>query len=147
MRQFKIEKAVREKIPLNIGLWSPSGGGKTYSALRLATGIQKVFPGDIVLIDTENGRGLHYADDFKFHHVNFDPPFSPLDYIEVLEQVQAHNPSVVIVDSFSYEHEWILEEHERISHELAKKWNTTYEKPVKLHGGKPKHPGKNSLGI
>lgn len=32
-------KAVREKIFLKILLSSPSGGGKSYSALRLAKGI------------------------------------------------------------------------------------------------------------
>jgi hypothetical protein len=34
----------------------PSGGGSTFSALRLVTGIQKVAGVDIYLIDTENGR-------------------------------------------------------------------------------------------
>lgn len=145
MREFKIEKAVREKIPLNIGLWSPSGGGKTFSALRLATGIQRVFPGEIVLIDTENERGKHYADDFEYHHVDFQPPFSPLDYIAVLEQVLTHKPSVVIVDSFSYEHEWILEEHDRVALELAKKWNSTFDKVSQAAWGKAKAPRKELI--
>lgn len=141
-RQFKIEKAVREMIPLNIGLWSPSGGGKTFSALRLATGIQRVFPGKIVMVDTENKRGKHYADDFDYQHVDFTPPFSPTDYIEMFKQIEQYNPSVVIVDSFSHEHSWILEEHEKVSHELAKKWNTTYEKAGQAAWGRVKAPRK-----
>ncbi len=144
-RQFQIEKAVRERVPIIIGLWSPSNGGKTFSALRIATGMQRVFPGDIVLVDTENERGKQYADYFDFQHVDFNPPFSPLDYIEVLEQVQAHNPSVVIVDTFSYEHEWVLEEQERVAHELAKKWNTTYEKAGQAAWGRAKKPRKELI--
>ena len=144
-RQFQIEKAVRERVPIIIGLWSPSNGGKTFSALRIATGMQRVFPGDIVLVDTENERGKQYADYFDFQHVDFNPPFSPLDYIEVLEQVQAHNPSVVIVDTFSYEHEWVLEEQERVAHELAKKWNTTYDKAGQAAWGRAKKPRKELI--
>ncbi len=142
MRQFKIEKAVREMIPLNIGLWSPSGGGKTFSALRLATGIQRVFPGNIVLVDTENKRGKHYADDFEYQHVDFVPPFSPTDYMEMFKQIEVYNPSIVIVDSMSHEHSWILEEHEKVSRELAKEWKTTPYKAGQAAWGRVKTPRK-----
>lgn len=104
-RQFKIEKAVRASVPLLIGLMGPSGGGKTYSALRLAKGIQKIFPGDIVGIDTESNRMKHYADIFDFNHTSFAEPFGSLDYLEALKQVSAVKPSVIIVDSASHEHE------------------------------------------
>jgi hypothetical protein len=46
-RKFTANDAKREHVPLLIGLTGPSGGGKTYSALRLATGIQQVTGGDI----------------------------------------------------------------------------------------------------
>ena len=36
---FQVKKAKREKIYCKIALMAPSGGGKTYSALRLATGM------------------------------------------------------------------------------------------------------------
>ena len=55
-RTFKMRKAVRTKTPLWIALGGPSGGGKTLSALRLATGITKVFGGKIGVIDTEAER-------------------------------------------------------------------------------------------
>ena len=61
-RVFDDKPAVRERVPLLLGLVGPSGGGKTYSALRLARGFQKVTGGDIHFIDTEARRVFHYAD-------------------------------------------------------------------------------------
>jgi hypothetical protein len=97
--------AVREQVPLLIGLQGPSGGGKTFSALRLATGIQQVVGGDIYMIDTEARRGLHYADRFKFKHVPFDAPFGSLDYLEALRFCVGQGGRNIIVDSMSHEHE------------------------------------------
>lgn len=97
--------AVREMTPLRIMLTSPSTGGKTYSALRLATGIQKCCPGPIVLIDTENKRGLLYAEDFRYKHIHFPPPHSAADFQEAIARACALSPSVIIVDSMSDEHE------------------------------------------
>jgi adenylylsulfate kinase-like enzyme len=71
-RKFTANDAKREHVPLLIGLTGPSGGGKTFSALRLATGIQQVTGGDIYFIDTESRRALHYADQFKFKHVELE---------------------------------------------------------------------------
>jgi len=130
-RKIEIVKAVRSSIPVNVGLWGPSGCGKTYSALRLASGIKRVYPGPIVLVDTENGRGKHYADLFDYEYVSFDPPFNPLDYLDVLQQVEIYKPSVIIVDSFSHEHSGIggyLETQEKKAEELAGKWRTTRDK-------------------
>jgi ABC-type dipeptide/oligopeptide/nickel transport system ATPase subunit len=84
-RKFDDVPAVRESVPLLIGLMGPSGSGKTYSALRLATGIQEVTGGDIYFIDSEARRALHYADSFKFKHVQLDPPFGSLDYLAAIE--------------------------------------------------------------
>ena len=106
-RTFKIEQAERKAVPLLIGLMGPSGGGKTYSALRLAGGIQRIFPGDIIGIDTESNRMLHYASMFDFKHIPFGEPFGSLDYLEVLKFAASHKPSVILVDSMSHEHSGI----------------------------------------
>lgn len=114
-RVFEYNEATREKVPLLIGLMGPSGGGKTYSALRLATGIQRVNGGEIAVVDTEARRALHYADKFKFRHVPFAPPFGPLDYLAAIEHCVAKGASVVVVDSLSHEHEGpggVLEMHQ-----------------------------------
>lgn len=114
-RTFTDTQAERGELPLLIGGVGPSGGGKTMSALRLATGIQRVSGGDIYMLDTESRRGLHYADRFKFRHVEFKAPFSPLDYLAAVEYCVKKGAKVVIGDSWSHEHEGpggVLEWHE-----------------------------------
>lgn len=106
-RKFTASLAVREQVPLLIGLMGPSGGGKTYSALRLARGIQSVTGGDIYGIDTEANRMKHYADEFQFKHVPFSEPFGSLDYLEALRFCVRSGAKVVIVDSMSHEHEGV----------------------------------------
>jgi hypothetical protein len=106
-RVFEAKSAVRESVPLLVGLMGPSGGGKTFSALRLATGIQKVTGGDIYAIDTEARRMLHYADRFKFKHVQFDAPFGSRDYLAAIQQCVTAGAGVVIIDSMSHEHEGV----------------------------------------
>lgn len=121
-REFTISAAVRESVPLLVGIMGPSGGGKTFSALRLATGIQSVTGGDIVGIDTEARRMLHYADRFKFKHMPFTAPFASLDYLAAIQQAVRDGAKTVIVDSMSHEHEGpggLLEYHERELDRLA----------------------------
>lgn len=114
-RQFAAAPAVRSAVPLWVGLMGPSGGGKTYSALEIATGIQSVRGGDIYYIDTEANRALHYADFFKFQHVPFSAPFGALDYLAAINFAVGKGASVIVVDSMSHEHEGdggMLEAHE-----------------------------------
>ena len=103
-RQFEDKPAVRESVPLLIGIMGPSGGGKTFSALRLATGIQRVVGGDIGVIDTEARRALHYADYFKFRHMEFNAPFGSLDYLAAIQHFVKNGVKTVIVDSMTHEH-------------------------------------------
>ena len=115
-RTFEQRQATRERVPLLIGIDGPSGSGKTFSALRLATGMQRITGGDIYMIDTEARRSLHYAEQFKFRHVEFRAPFSPLDYLAAIEFCVKQAAGVVIVDSMSHEHEGpggVLEWHEK----------------------------------
>lgn len=104
-RRFEDSPAVRASVPLLVGLSGPSGSGKTYSALRLAAGMQRVTSGDVFVIDTEAKRSLHYADRFKFRHVPFGAPFSPLDYLDVIEHCVGKGARIIVIDSMSHEHE------------------------------------------
>lgn len=69
---FDFENAVREDVFVKIFLTSPSGGGKSYSALRLATGMAneiEEIKGKrplIIVFNTEGSRGLYYANEFKY---------------------------------------------------------------------------------
>jgi len=103
--QFRDSKEVTGNLPLLIGLIAPSGGGKTLSALKLATGIQRVRGGKIVGIDSEAKRMRHYSNDYSFRHLEFTPPFSSLRYRDALTAaVKESENGVVIVDSMSHEH-------------------------------------------
>lgn len=99
---YSFRPAVREEVGLIIGLISPSGGGKTYSAMRLATGICGDKP--FAVIDTESRRALHYADKFKFDHLELHPPFRPEAYAEAIKEADKQGYRAIVVDSFS--HEW-----------------------------------------
>ena len=106
-RTFESKPAVRQSVPLLVGLLGCSGSGKTFSALRLATGIQEVTGGSIFVIDTESRRACHYADRFKFEHVDFKAPFGSLDYLEAIQYCVSKGAGVVVIDSLSHEHEGV----------------------------------------
>lgn len=103
--RFEAKPAVRERVPLLIGLAGASSSGKTKSALRIAEGIRETIGGDIYGIDTEARRMAHYASEHKFQHVEFNAPFGSLDYLEAIKYCVGKGASVVIVDSMSHEHE------------------------------------------
>jgi hypothetical protein len=99
---MKITKAIRKAIPAIICLYGKSGGGKTYSALKLAQGL--VGKDRICLIDTENGRASHYADEFDFDVIDLEPPFTPARYIQAIKTAQDNGYKAIVIDSIS--HEW-----------------------------------------
>lgn len=114
-RTFEDKPAVRDAVPFFLGEYGPSGSGKTYSALRVATGMQRITGGDIYCIDSESRRALHYADQFKFKHLEFKAPFGSLDYLAAIEHCYNKGAKIIIVDSMSHEHEGpggVLESHE-----------------------------------
>jgi len=47
---------------------------------------------------------LHYADLFKFRHVQFDPPHGSLDYLTAIEHCVKAGAKIIVVDSMSHEH-------------------------------------------
>ena len=103
MSDFTFRPAVREQVGLIIGLIGPSGSGKTMSAMRLAEGIvgkDKPF----AVIDTEARRALHYADMFRFDHLELEEPFRPSLYAEAIQAADKAGYGAIVVDSTS--HEW-----------------------------------------
>lgn len=140
-RVFESKPAVREASGLLISLVGPSGGGKTFSAMRLATGIQRVVGGDIDVIDTENGRALHYADKFKYGHVRFEAPFGSLDYLAALRSSARRGVKTVVIDSMSHEHEGVggmLDAHDAEVDRMAGPDYAKRERVKMLAWGKPK---------
>lgn len=97
-------KAKKEQIWVKVLLAGPSGGGKTYSALRLATGLAQAAGSRVAAIDTENGRIRYYANDFDFDDMQMEEPYSPEKYIEAIREAVSAGYKVLIIDSLS--HEW-----------------------------------------
>jgi hypothetical protein len=115
-----VKKAVREKVKVKVLLMSPSGAGKTYSALRLATGMK----GKTLFIDTEARRGLYYADEFDYDYIELKEvrptdedyedykkilpklaePFAPENYISLIKYAVDNKYDNLIIDSLT--HEW-----------------------------------------
>lgn len=96
--------AVREDIGVFIGLAGESGSGKTWSAMALAKGI--VGPGNrFAVIDTENRRARHYADDFAFDVLDLDAPYTSERYERAVKAAYATGHKAIVVDSATHEHE------------------------------------------
>lgn len=148
-RTFEDKPATRDKVPLLVGLMGPSGSGKTFSALRLATGIQAVSGGDVYVIDTEASRAKHYADRFKYRHLDFKAPFGPLDYLAAIQHCVNKGAGVIVVDSMSHEHEGpggVLEQHEQ---ELDRMAGQDYSKRNAMNliaWAKPKAARRHLIG-
>jgi len=120
-RNFHLKPAVREDVNVIIGLASASGGGKTYTALELAMGLAG--GGKIGMIDTEARRGLHYAEYYKYEHIDFVPPFNPESYSDAIDELQKRGCKVGIIDSASHAHAGdggMLDMHEAELYRLAK---------------------------
>lgn len=100
MSNFQFRPAVRENVGLWINLIGGTGSGKTFTAMRLASGIAGSRP--FVVLDTENRRALHYADQFKFDHAEIRPPFRPMAYQDAIVAADAAGYPVIVVDSGSH---------------------------------------------
>ena len=98
-------RGIREQVGLVIGIAGPSGGGKTLSAMALSAGIARAL-GDkpFAVIDTENRRALHYAEDYRFDHCNLAPPFTPEAYSESIRAADDAGYPVIVVDTASHGH-------------------------------------------
>src|SRR5262245_42606899 len=99
---FTFRPAQREEVGTVTGFAGPSGGGKSFCALRVATGLAngKRF----AVIDTEAGRAKHYADRFAFDHGDLTPPFTPEHYLEAIVAAESAGYPVIVVDSMSHEY-------------------------------------------
>ena len=110
MAGFQVKKAKREKIYAKIALMAPSGGGKTYSSLRLATGMAQEIEKEtgkkakILLANTEQKRGYYYANEFEYDIVDVDAPHEPEKYVDLVDFAVSEGYDILIVDSTS--HEW-----------------------------------------
>lgn len=91
------EDAARPSTKARIALNGPSGAGKTYSALSIATGMGS----NIGVIDTERGSAANYAGLFTFKHLRM-PNTRPQTLIQALAVAAQRGIDVVIIDSMTH---------------------------------------------
>lgn len=132
-RIFEFTPAVRDRVSLLIGIGGASGSGKTLSALRVARGLVDGDDRKIAFIDSEAGRGKHYAvapgekpgpNRFAFMHCDLQPPFSPMAYADAIGAADASGAEVIVVDSCSHEYEGeggLHDMHDRLVDEAVEK--------------------------
>jgi len=103
---LNIAPVKRNGMKLLISLFGMSETGKTYSALKLAAGIEPD-PMKRGLLDTEGGeRGRAYVDaiDGGYMYGSLTAPFTPERYAEALSDFVAAGVTTLVVDSVS--HAW-----------------------------------------
>jgi hypothetical protein len=101
-----------------IGITGFSHSGKTYSALELATGAQRVYGGDIAVIDSEEAAQM-YKDDFKFKHVPLDEPHDGGRWMRAMDYAYSKGARVFVLDTLSDEHIAMMERYEAALDRMA----------------------------
>lgn len=116
-------KAKKEKIWTKVLLGGSSGSGKTYSALRLATGLAKKCGSEIAAIDTEAGRIRYYANEFDFSDMQLTEPFTPEKYIDAINDAVNSGFKVLIIDSISHEWNYCVDIHDKMPGNSWTNWS------------------------
>lgn len=110
MARFQAKQAERVKIYAKVALMAPSGGGKTYGALRLATGMAEEIKAQegrearILFANTEGARGYYYANEFQYDIIDLEAPFNPEQFVDAIQYAEDEKYDIMIIDSTS--HEW-----------------------------------------
>lgn len=118
------KKATKEKSKLRCALFGPSGAGKTFTALRIATGIA----GRIAVIDSERNSASKYSDRFEFDACDLQD--KTIDgYVNAINFAARENYPVLIIDSLSHAWQELLEDIDRLANSKFKgnKWSAWSE--------------------
>lgn len=108
---MQLRKSERKKAKIKMALQSPSGGGKTMSALLIAEGLTAGDFSKIAVIDSENGSADLYAHIGQYNVITLKPPFTPEHYIQAIEVCEKAGMEVIIIDSISQCWEELLSYH------------------------------------
>jgi hypothetical protein len=98
---MQLQNAERKRVKLRLNIASPSGFGKTYSALLIAYGITGNWA-KIAVIDTENDSASLYSNLGAYKTLRLDPPFTPDRYIEAIGKCESAGMEVIIIDSITH---------------------------------------------
>ena len=104
------QKATKQQAKLRCAIFGPAGSGKTFSALRIATGMGH----GIAFIDTERGSASKYADRFEFDVCELDDQ-SIDGYAAAIEGAGKAEYGTLIIDSLSHAWQQLLAEIDRLA--------------------------------
>jgi len=98
---MQLQTAERKKVKLRLNIASPSGFGKTYSALLIAYGITGNWQ-KIGVIDTENDSASLYSHLGEFKTLSLSPPYTPDRYVQAIKICEDGGMEVIIIDSVTH---------------------------------------------
>ncbi len=101
MTTFK--RAEKKKMPGRLALCGPTGSGKTFTLLRIASGM-KLSGERIAVIDSERKSASKYADLFDFDVMELET-HSPDAYVAAIEAAAKEGFPILGIDSLS--HAWM----------------------------------------
>lgn len=116
------QKAKREQVWLKVLLSGASGCGKSYSALKLATGIAKKCNSEIAYIGTEGSRNKYYANEFSYDLLELEEPFECEKYMAAIDEAVEAGYKVLIIDSMSHEWKWLNDVHDKMPGNSFTNW-------------------------
>src|SRR4051812_27681116 len=99
-RLNQAQQAIRTGQKARIALSGPTGGGKTWTALVIATELAGP-DGTVLVIDTERGSAALYSDAFKFDTIDWTPPYDPREVAETIREA-AERYDAIVVDSLTH---------------------------------------------
>jgi hypothetical protein len=106
------KKATKAAANLHAAIFGPSGAGKTFTSLRVATGLSGGSP--IAVIDTERGSASKYADRFSFDVLELQD--QTIDgYVAAIGEAAKAGYKVLVIDSLSHGWQTLLEEVEKLA--------------------------------
>jgi hypothetical protein len=103
-------KATKAQAKLRAAIFGPSGAGKTFTSLRVATGLG----GRIAVIDTERGSASKYSDRFAFDVLELEDQ-TIQGYVDAIRLAAEAGYSVLVIDSLSHGWQTLLEEVEKLA--------------------------------
>lgn len=110
MSTFSFTKATKAQAKLRCAIFGPSGAGKTFTSLRIASGIG----GKIAVIDTERGSASKYADRFDFDVLDLDDK-SIETYVGAIKAAGSAGYDVLVIDSLSHAWQELLAEIDQLA--------------------------------
>lgn len=134
---FRPVREIDERHGVFVGLSGGTNSGKSFSALRLATGLAG--GRRVGVCDTEGGRTHHLKSTFDFDVFDFDPPHRPDRYATIARDAEDAGLGALVIDSFSMEWvgiggvlDWQAEEFQRMGSQEKNKL-ASWIKPKVAH--------------